>query len=51
MTGPAASDDNSAQTAPGALVREVAIVNKKGLHAAPRRSLSRSLSNTMPTSR
>ena len=33
MTGPAASDDNSAQTAPGALVREVAIVNKKGLHA------------------
>jgi phosphocarrier protein HPr len=33
MTGPAASDDNSAQTTPGALVREVEIVNKKGLHA------------------
>ena len=33
MTGPAASDDNSAQTTPAALVREVQIVNKKGLHA------------------
>src|SRR5688572_27184729 len=34
MTGPAASDDNSAQTTPAAaLVREVEIVNKKGLHA------------------
>ena len=33
MTGPAASDDNSAQTTSGALVREVEIVNKKGLHA------------------
>jgi phosphocarrier protein len=33
MTGPAASDENSAQMTPGALVREVEIVNKKGLHA------------------
>ncbi len=33
MTGPAASNDNSAQTKPDALVREVEIVNKKGLHA------------------
>ena len=33
MTGPAASDDNPAQTTPGAFVREVEIVNKKGLHA------------------
>ena len=33
MTGPAASNDNSAQATPAALVREVEIVNKKGLHA------------------
>jgi phosphocarrier protein len=33
MTGPAASNDNSAQTTPAPLVREVEVVNKKGLHA------------------
>jgi phosphocarrier protein len=33
MTGSVASNDNSAKTTPAALVREVEIVNKKGLHA------------------
>ena len=33
MTGPEASNDNSAGQSPSALVREVQIVNKKGLHA------------------
>ncbi len=33
MTGPAASNDNSAEQTPTTLVREVEIVNKKGLHA------------------
>jgi phosphocarrier protein HPr len=33
MTGPAASNDNSADQTPAPLVREVEIVNKKGLHA------------------
>jgi len=33
MTGPAASDDNPAEKTSVPLVREVQIVNKKGLHA------------------
>ena len=33
MTGPAASNNPPAETAPATLVREVDIVNKKGLHA------------------
>ena len=33
MTGPEASNDNSAEQKRSALVREVEIVNKKGLHA------------------
>jgi phosphocarrier protein HPr len=33
MTGPEASNDNSAEEKRSALVREIEIVNKKGLHA------------------
>jgi phosphocarrier protein len=33
MSGPAQADNNSAQDSSGTVVREVEIVNKKGLHA------------------